>query len=70
MSVGRFSTLTLGTNLTGTDLGDGELQIDATGGGVSPTDTTAWLPLTTVVGSVPELVWDADDSLIPTYTPI
>lgn len=25
-----------------------------------------YLPLTTVVGGVPELVWDADDSLIPT----
>lgn len=25
-----------------------------------------WMPLTTVTGGVPELVWDADDSLIPT----
>lgn len=36
-------------------------------GGASPTDTQAWMPLTTVVGGSPELVWDADDSLIPTY---
>jgi hypothetical protein len=28
--------------------------------------STAYMPLTTVVGGVPELVWDADDSLIPT----
>ena len=40
------------------------------GGGSSPSDTAAWMPLTTVVSSVPELVWDADDNLIPTYTPI
>lgn len=25
-----------------------------------------WMPLTTVTGGVPELVWDGDDSLIPT----
>lgn len=29
-----------------------------------------WMPLTTVVGGVPELVWDADDSLIPTEVAI
>jgi hypothetical protein len=33
-------------------------------------DTHVWMPLTTVVGGVPELVWDADDSLIPTLVPI
>jgi len=33
-------------------------------------DTAAWLPLTAVVGGVPELVWDDDDSLIPTLTPL
>lgn len=31
---------------------------------------SAWMPLTTVVGGEPELVWDGDDSLIPTLTPI
>jgi hypothetical protein len=32
--------------------------------------STAWMPLSTVVGGTPELVWDADDSLIPTSVPI
>lgn len=41
-----------------------------TGGGAGPADTAAWLPLTTVVGGTPELVWDATDELIPTFTPI
>jgi hypothetical protein len=39
------------------------------GGGASPSDTAGWMPLTTVLGGVPDLVWDAGDSLIPTYTP-
>ena len=33
-------------------------------------DVAVWMPLTTVVGGVPELVWDSDDSLIPTLVPI
>lgn len=37
------------------------------GGG---TPTTAHVPLTTVVGGVPELVWDADDSLVLTEVPL
>jgi hypothetical protein len=32
--------------------------------------TMAWMPLTTVVAGEPELVWDADDSLIPTLVPV
>jgi hypothetical protein len=28
-----------------------------------------WMPLTTVIAGVPELVWDSDDSLIPTEVP-
>jgi hypothetical protein len=28
-----------------------------------------WMPLTTVVAGVPQLVWDANDSLIPTLVP-
>lgn len=28
-----------------------------------------WMPLTTVVAGEPELVWDDDDSLIPTEVP-
>lgn len=33
-------------------------------------DALVWMPLTTVVGGVPELVWDANDSLIPTLEPV
>lgn len=29
-----------------------------------------WMPLTTVVSGTPELVWDDDDSLVPTEVPI
>ena len=52
MPTERFSTLTLGTNLTGTDLGDGR-SIDATGGGggASLSDTLAWMPLVDDVGT-------------------
>lgn len=32
-------------------------------------DTAAWMPLTTVVSGDPVLVWDGDDSLIPTLIP-
>ncbi len=39
-------------------------------GGASPTDTSAWMPLSTVVGGVPDLVWDASNELIATFTPI
>lgn len=39
-------------------------------GGASPDDDHVWMPLTTVVAGAPELVWDADDNLIPTYIPI
>jgi concanavalin A-like lectin/glucanase superfamily protein len=37
-------------------------------GGDPADDTLVWMPLTTVSGGTPELVWDADDSLIPTLT--
>lgn len=33
-------------------------------------DTRVWMPLTTVVGGVPQLVFDADGSVIPTLVPI
>ena len=68
MAVGRFKRLIIGTGLIGTDNGDDTLTLDATGDDPS-TDTLVWMPLTTVTGGVPELVWDADDSLIPTLTP-
>lgn len=69
MPAGDFTEITLGTGLTGTDLGGGVIEIAATGG--SPVDDAqVWMPLTTVTGGTPELVWDADDSLIPTLIPI
>jgi hypothetical protein len=44
---------------------------EAEAGGGDPTlDTVVWMPLTTVVGGNPELVWGADDSLIPTLIPL
>jgi len=39
------------------------------GGGASPADTAAWLPLTTTVGGDDVLVFDADHSLVPTLIP-
>lgn len=30
----------------------------------------AWMPLTTVVSGVPDLVWDGDDELIPTLATV
>jgi hypothetical protein len=44
-------------------------NIWAGGGGTTPADTAGWMPLSTVVGGVPDLVWDSTDSLIPTYGP-
>jgi hypothetical protein len=72
MATGRFTKIIVGDGLVGTDNGDHTVTIDATaGGGSSPAaDTVVWMPLTTVVSSVPELVWDATNSLIPTLTPI
>ena len=69
MAVERFNKIILGDNLEGTDNLDDSITIDATAGGATPTDTLAWMPLTTVTGGVPELVWDATDDLIPTLTP-
>lgn len=62
----------VGTNgqvLTADSTASTGVSWQAAAGGTSPTDTAGWLPLTTVVGGVPDLVWDATDSLIPTYTP-
>ena len=71
MPVGDFTEITLGAGLTGTDLGAGVIEIAATAASSNPADDPAvWLPLTTVSGGNPELVWDADDNLIPTLTPL
>ena len=29
-----------------------------------------WMPLTTTVGGTPDLVWDADNGLVPTQIPL
>jgi hypothetical protein len=61
---GRYDTLNLGTNLTGIDMLDGSITIDAAGGGgASLSDTAAWMPL---VDSDGTCVLDADGDLIPT----
>ena len=63
----RYRGIVLGSNLSGTDNGDHTVTVDAAGSDPA-TDTQAWMPLTTVVGGTPDLVWDATDSLIPTLT--
>lgn len=40
------------------------------GSGATASDTAVWMPLTTVVAGEPVLVWDGDDSLIPTLVPL
>jgi len=40
------------------------------GGGFPVDDTSIWMPLTTIMDGEPVLVWDGDDSLIPTLLPI
>lgn len=71
-------------SVTITDNGDGTLDLAAAGGMVSivagthiDVDATdpanpvisAYVPLTTVVDGVPDLVWDADNNLITTKGP-
>ena len=48
---------------TGTDV---EAALQEVGAALDAVPTLVYLPLTTVIGGVPELVWDADHSLIPT----
>ncbi len=67
----RYDEILTGTNLASTDNSDGTVTLDATGGGGEPVDDAqVWMPLTTVVAGVPDLVWDGTDNLIPTLTPI
>lgn len=44
--------------------------IPAASGGDPADDTYAWMPLTSVVAGDPVLVWDGDDNLVPTLTPV
>lgn len=66
---GRLTVGTDGQVLTADSTSDtGLVWADAaSGSGTSPGDTAGWMPLTTVVGGTPDLVWDASNSLIPTY---
>lgn len=63
---GRYNRIHLGTNLTGTDEGDGSITIDAAGSDPT-TATTWWFPLADSDGT---LVLDASGSIIPTLIPL
>ena len=61
-----------GTNVTLTvtdDPASAEIDVTISASGVA-SGALVVLPLTTVVAGIPELVWDADDSLIPTIVPV
>jgi hypothetical protein len=58
----------VGRGVTATHGGGGAITVTVPGG-ATPDDTHGWMPLTTVVGGVPDVVWDANNSLIPTYVP-
>jgi hypothetical protein len=58
-----FTSIDGGTTIIGNKIGGG-------GSGDPADDTQVWMPLTTVVSGVPELVWDANNSLIPTLVPL
>lgn len=47
-----------------------ERDTDSAGSGDPHYDEYVWMPLTTVLAGVPQLVWDDDDNLIPTLTPL
>lgn len=49
---------------------DVQAGIDELAAIVAAPATHVWMPLTSVVGGEPVLVWDGDDSLIPTYVPL
>jgi hypothetical protein len=54
-----------------TDDGGGAATLTITATASDPVDDThAWMPLTSVVSGDPVLVWDGDDNLIPTLTPL
>lgn len=56
-----FTSIDGGTTIIGNKIG---------GSGSAASDTEVWMPLTTVVSGVPDFVWDANNSLIPTLVPL
>ena len=68
---GQAQTLDfVGTAVTATGTGPVKTITISTGAGDPASDTQVWMPLTTVVAGAPELVWDGDDSLVPTLVPV
>ena len=66
------SNVTLTIDQTGSAASN-TIRIHATAAGGNPADDTyAWMPLSSVASNTinPELVWDGDDSLIPTLVPV
>lgn len=60
----------VGSGVTVTSTGAGAVEVEITAGSSPADDTQVWMPLTTVDGGEPVLVWDGDDSLIPTLVPV
>jgi hypothetical protein len=56
-----FTSIDGGATIIGNKIG---------GSGSSISDNQAWMPLTTVFDGEPQLVWDANNSLIPTLVPL
>ena len=74
--VGPFVNFAAGSNITLTidqvgSAASNTIRIHTTAGDPS-SDTYAWMPLSSVASNTlqPELVWDGDDSLIPTLVPV
>jgi hypothetical protein len=59
----------VGSGVTATAAGDA-VTVTIPGASDPADDTSVWMPLTTVVAGDPVLVWDGDDSLIPTLIPL
>lgn len=59
-----------GGYFTGTDVEAALQELGAAPSGSPADDTFVWMPLTTIDGGEPVLVWDGDDSLIPDLVPL